>query len=193
MDPGATLLVTFVMIIVVTAVISTGIHIVKPGEIGFLYKRKKFLNYFRPGFIFGPPIVSRMYRLDATTLHILLKPPALKMRDEGEIRNLETEVMFDIADPSRVPIRSKGLGEEIRTLASSIFEETIPRMRSREHRDDAGAIAKELMICLNREVDKMGFRVAAVRVGNHLESSAVSKFDKAQILSWDDLSRKYAT
>ena len=52
MDTGVALLLTVIMIVIAIAIITTGIHIVKPGEIGFLYRGRKCLRHFGPAFVF---------------------------------------------------------------------------------------------------------------------------------------------
>jgi len=184
------LLIVVVVIVVVLAVMTTGVHIVRPGEIGFLYRRNKFLRLSGPALVFGPPFIGKMYRLNAKTLRILLERPAVKMMNEGTALNLKTEVTLDIVDPSMVPIRNGDLGAEVKRLASDAFKETISRMRSREDHNDPSAFAKELGNNLNRAVEKMGFRVASVKVGDHRQVSGIGELENAEIPSWDDMSRR---
>lgn len=187
------LLLLAIVIVAVFVVITTGVHIVRPGEIGFLYRRGKFLKHFGPAFVFGTPVISKMYRLNVKTLHILFEHPVSKVRDVGTTLNLKTEMTLDIADPSRVPIRDENLGAEVRRLASDAFEKTVSRMRSEEDRNDPSTIAKELRTSLNEAIERIGLRVAYLKVGEHEDDPPVGKLAGAKIPSWDDLSRTYET
>lgn len=187
------LLLLVIVIVTVFVVITTGVHIVRPGEIGFLYRRGKFLRHFGPAFVFGPPVISKMYRLNVKTLHIQFEPPMSKARNGGAILNLKTEMTLDIANPSRVPVRDQNLAAEVRRLTSDAFEKTVSRMRSEENHNDPSTIAKELRTNLNEAVERIGLRVTYLKVGEHQDGPPVDKFAGAKIPSWDDLSSKYGT
>jgi regulator of protease activity HflC (stomatin/prohibitin superfamily) len=179
MDPGVALLLTVIMIVVVIAIITTGIHIVKPGEIGFLYRGRKCLRHFGPAFVFSTPIVSKMYKVKTESFHILFEPP-----------NPRIEALLEIANPSRVPIAVKDLDSEIRNLASDTVRGRFTQMNAAMNRADFVVDAEELTLRLNKSFEKMGLRVSSVKVGEHEYTSPIDELAGAKILNWDDFSRR---
>ena len=179
MDEGTTLLVTLVMIVVVVAILTTGVHIVKPGEIGFVYRGRKFLRHSGPAFLMGPPIISKIYRMKAESLHIVF-----------ESSSPRTEVLLGIADPSRVPVTVEGLDSEIRNLSSKTIKEVLSRRKAGGNGTDLEVVAEEMRLGLNKSFENMGLSVNSVKVGDRHFGSPISESAGAKIPSWDDVSRK---
>ncbi len=177
MDSGVALLLTVTMIVI--AIITTGIHIVKPGEIGILYRGRKCLRHFGPSFVFSTPIVSKMYIVKAESFHIVFEPP-----------NPRVEVLLEIADPSRVPIAVKDLDFEIRNVATGTVRGRLTQTNAAMNRADLVVDAEELTLRLNKSFEKMGLRVGSVKVGEHEYTSPVDELAGAKILNWDDTSRR---
>jgi regulator of protease activity HflC (stomatin/prohibitin superfamily) len=179
MDDGVTLLVTLVMVIVVTGILTTGIHIVKPGEIGFMYRGRKFLRHSGPAFLMGPPIIGKIYRMKAESLHIVFESSSPRM-----------EILLGIADPSRVPITTQDLDSEIKDSTSKAVREVLSRTKSAGSQPDLKTLAEELKLRLDKSLEILGLRVRSIIVGGHSFDYPVNERSVIGIPDWDSLSSK---
>jgi len=184
------LLLVMVIICVVLGIMTTGIHIVRKGEIGFLYRGERFLRQFGPSFVVGPPIIGKMYRLDERALRITFGPSSPGRTYEGSAKNPRTEITLGIADPPRVPIRNADLSGEIRELVSETYRRATSRTRSWEEGNNPRELARELRTDLDRVLGKIGLRVTSLKVGDFLYDSTSTGLEGAGIPTWEDLSRR---
>ena len=157
MDEGFVLLITIMMIMVTIAVLTTGIHIIRPGEIGLIYRGKKFLRHSGPAFVMGPPIIGKVYRIKAKSLHIMFESPTSS--------SPSMEILLYIADPSRIPTTVKDLDSEIRGLASVAVNEARSRINAAGNPTDYAAVAEKMRLRLDKSFEKIGLKVSIIKVG----------------------------
>ena len=154
MDEGATLFVTLVMILVVTAILTTGIHIIRPGEIGFIYRGRKFLRHTGPAFVFGPPIIGRVYRVKVESLLIVVESSVPR-----------AEIQLGIADPSKVPMWAKKIESEIKTQVADLTLKALSRYGSDKSHLDTVAAAEDIKNRLDASVKDLGLTVVDLKLG----------------------------
>ena len=154
MDTGLELLILLVTIVVVLALLTTGIRIVRPGEIGFIYRGRTFLRHTGPAFIFAPPIIGRVYRVKEESLHIVV-----------ESSTPRTEIQLGIADPSKVPMWAKEIESEIRTEVSDLVLKALSRYGSGKSHLNTEATAEDIKSKLDMSVRNLGLTIVSVRLG----------------------------
>jgi regulator of protease activity HflC (stomatin/prohibitin superfamily) len=179
MDQGLTLLITIMVIMAVVTLLTTGVRVVKPGEIGFVYRGRKFLRHIGPAFVIAPPIIGKVYRMRVESLHAVFE--SLEPR---------TEILLDIANPSRVPITAQDLDSEIKDSTSKAVREVLSRTKSAGSQPDLKTLAEELKLRLDKSLETLGLRVKSIIVGNHSFDYPVNERSVTGIPDWDSLSRK---
>lgn len=170
------------MIVVMTltfATLMTGVHVVRPGEIGFVYRGRKFLGHTGPAFVLATPIIGRVYRMKAESLHVLV---------ESSVP--ETEILLEIADHSRFPIAEKDVDSEIRSRTSESVLEALSRQDTDGGFWDARTSAEDIRNRLNTSFKEMGLVVKYVRLGDHTLEVLDSSLARARILDFEDAVRR---
>ena len=143
-----------VAIAAVFAVMATMIHIVKPGEIGFVYRRGTFLRLIEPGhLIMIAPIIYKVHRMKTESLHVVVDSSTHRV-----------ELQLGIADPSRIPVTTKEVESETRSKASELVLKSLSRYGSDKNRLDTTAAAEEMKDGLNTILKDIGLRVEHLKV-----------------------------
>jgi len=144
------------VIIAVFAVLTTGVRIVKPGEVGFVYRGRRFIGFTGPAFVFAPPVVGRVYRMKEESLNIIV-----------ELSVPKTEVLLEIANPSIFPIAE----EDVLTKIRSEVSESVLRILSQRGADDRSldlsVAAEDIRKKLNTSFLEAGVIVKRVKVGGY--------------------------
>ncbi|MCJ7562886.1 MAG: hypothetical protein MUO84_07765 [Thermoplasmata archaeon] len=188
MDTLVAILVTITMVVVVLFILITGIHIIRPGQIGFLYRGKTFIRDFGPSIVFGPPLISRMYKINrGEVLHFILDSSSTGGRRARTTPGFEIEVTLDITDPSKVPVLKGDLKLEAHGIVSRAMEKAISHIERESETQDQAAIARELRIVLEKSLKVIGLRPAYIRAGNHKETTSINPLATARVPLWDDL------
>ena len=154
MDTSLELLILLVTIVVVFALLTTGIRIVRPGEIGFIYRGRTFLRHTGPALVFAPPIIGRVYRVKEESLHIVVESSVPR-----------TEIQLGIADPSKVPMWAKEIESEIKTKVSNHVLKALSRYGYSRNHLDPGAAAEDIKNRLDMSVKNLGLTIVSVRLG----------------------------
>ena len=153
MDTGSVLLILFVAIAAVGALMATMIHIVKPGEIGLVYRRGAFLRLIKPGHIvMAMPIIFKVHRVKTESLRIVVKSSTYG-----------AELRLGIADPSRVPVPVGEAGLETRNKASELVQKSLSRYGSDKDRLDTTA-AEEIENRLDTILRDEGLKVESLKI-----------------------------
>ena len=158
METGLGLLILLLAIVVVFALLTTGIRVVRPGEIGFVYRGRTFLRHTGPAFVFGPPIIGRVYRVKEESLQIVVESSVPR-----------TEIQLGIVDPTKVPMWAKELESEIRTKVSDIVLKALSRYGDSRSHLDTVAVAEEIKNELDMSVRELGLTIMYVRLGDSSE------------------------
>lgn len=153
MDTGLVLLILFVAIVVVSALMMTGIRIIRPDEIGFIYRRGRFLRLVQPGLIIAIPIILKVRRMKTESLNIVVESSANR-----------AELQLGIADPSRVPVTAEEIGSEAGNRASELLTKALSRYSSGNDHLDAAAAAKEIENRLDTPLRDIGLKVVDLRI-----------------------------
>lgn len=180
MTEGMILLVLLVAMAVTFSILMTGIHIVRQDEIGFVYRGKKFVQQSGPRIVVSTPIIGKVHRMKAKSLHITVEPS-----------NPRTEVILSIADPSKVPVTVKDLDFEIRNSISNAITKAPQFQESCRDSKDPSDIAENLKDMLDESLRDMGFVVKSLRFGNHVIETGGGMPAAVGIPNWDDVSRKF--
>lgn len=180
MDTSMVLLILFVVIVAVFALMATGIHIIRPGEIGFIYRRGRFLRLVQPGLAIAIPIILRVHRMRTESLNIVVESSAHR-----------AELQLGIADPSRVPITVDDMDSEIRDLASGVILKAPSLQDSNKNGKDQRDIAEDLKRRLDEAFKDMGLVVKSLRVGEYTVETHQNDMAAAGIPDWNDVSRRY--
>ena len=152
MDTGLVLL-TLLLIAAVFALMMTMAHIIRPGEIGFIYRRGAFLRLIEPGFLMAMPVIFRIYRMKTESLQIEVESSAHR-----------AELQLGIADPSRVPVTVGDVESETRNRASEVVLKTFSRYSSDKKYLDTTAAVEEIEDRLNKSLRDMGLEVVRLKV-----------------------------
>lgn len=154
MDTDLVLLLLVVAIAAVFALMATMIHIVKPGEIGFVYRRGTFLRLIEPGhLVMAAPIIFKVHRMKTESLHIVVDSSAHR-----------AELQLGISDPSRVPVTVEEVESETRNKASELVLKSLSRYGSDKNHLDTTAAAEEIENRLNTILRDIGFKVVYLKV-----------------------------
>ena len=153
MDTGLTLQMLLVAIAAAFALMATMIHIIKPGEIGFVYRRGTFFRLVEPSHIIMiAPIIYKVHRIKTESLHVVVDSSAHR-----------AELQLGIADPSRVPVPVGEAELETRNKASELVQKSLSRYGSDKDRLDTTA-AEEIENRLNTILRDVGLKVERLRV-----------------------------
>lgn len=180
MDDGTILLILFVTMVMVFSVLMTGFHIVRQDEIGFVYRGKKFVRHSGPGFVMSQPLIGKVHRMKAESLHIMVESPGVR-----------TEAILAIADPQRVPVTVNDMDSEIRNLASEVVLETPSLQDPGKNGKDQRDIAEDLKRRLDEAFKDIGLVVKLLRFGECSIETHQNELAAARIPDWDDLSRRF--
>jgi regulator of protease activity HflC (stomatin/prohibitin superfamily) len=154
MDTSSVLLILFVAIAAVFTLMATMIHIVRPGEIGFVYRRGTFLRLIEPGrLVMVAPIIFRIHRMKTESLHIVVESSAHR-----------AQLQLGIADPSRVPVTVEEVESETRNRASELVLRSLSRYGSDKNHLDTTAAAKEIENRLNTILRDIGLKVESLKM-----------------------------
>jgi len=148
--------VLLIPVIVVTAILTTGIRIVKPGEVGFVYRGRRFVGFTGPAFVFAPPVVGRVYRMKEESLHIVVESSVPK-----------TEVLLEIANPSIFPITEEGVLTKIRNQVSESVLKILSHRGADDKSQEDRTAADDIRNGLTSSFREIGLIVKRVKVGNH--------------------------
>ena len=141
------------LIAAVFALMMTMAHIIRPGEIGFIYRRGSFLRLIEPGFLMAMPVIFKVYRMKTESLQIVV---------ESSVHR--AELQLGIADPSRVPVAVGEVESEARNRASETVLKTLSRYSSNKKHLDLTAAVEETENRLNRSLRDIGLKVVHLKV-----------------------------
>jgi hypothetical protein len=154
MDASSLLLMLLVAIAAASALMATMIHLVRPGEIGFVYRRGTFLRLIEPGhLVMVAPIIFKIHRMKTESLHIVVESSAHR-----------AELQLGIADPSRVPVTVEEVESETRKKASELVLRSLSRYGSDKNHLDTTAAAKGIENRLNTILMDIGLKVDSLKM-----------------------------
>lgn len=151
MDTGLMLLM--LLIAAVFALVLTMTHIIRPGEIGFIYRRGTFLRLIGPSLNMAMPVIFKIYRMKTESLQIAV-----------ESSTHRAELQLGIADPSRVPVTVGDVESETRNRASEVVLKTFSRYSSDKKYLDTTASIEEIEDRLNKSLRDIGLEVVRLKV-----------------------------
>ena len=152
METGLVLLM-LLLIAAVFALMMTMTHIIRPGEIGFIYRRGTFLRFVGPSLNIAMPVIFKIYRMKTESLQI-----------EVESSTHRAKLQLGIADPSRVPVTVGDVESDARNRASEVVLKTFSRYSSDKKYLDTTAAVEEIEDRLSKSLRDIGLEVVRLKV-----------------------------
>ncbi len=162
MDPF-TLFLSILMAIIIVLIISKGIVVIKPWEVGIYVRLGKFVGILRPGVHWVPPFISVVDRLDLRTQVVDVPRQDVITRDNSPV-TVDAIVYFRVVDPKKAYFEVTDYRQAVIALAQTTLRSVIGDMELDEILYNRAAINSKLRQILDEATDKWGVRVETVEI-----------------------------
>jgi len=163
MDPAAIVALLILGLIVVFAILSSGIKIVQPYEQGIYMRLGRYIRVLNQGFNFVTPLINAVVKIDLRT-QVLDVPRQEVITKDNSPTNVDAIIYIKVIDPAKAFFQVTNYRTATIYLAQTTLRSIIGDMELDEILSNREKINLHLRDVLDEATDKWGVKVEAVEI-----------------------------
>ncbi len=171
---GLEYFLAILLAIIIVLLISYGLVVIKPWEVGIYIRLGQFAGVLKPGVHWVPPFISTIHRIDLRTQVVDVPRQDVITRDNSPV-TVDAIVYFRVIDPKKAFFEVTDYRAAVISLAQTTLRSVIGDMELDEILYNRAAINARLRQILDEATDKWGVRVETVEIREVEPSPRVKK------------------
>jgi regulator of protease activity HflC (stomatin/prohibitin superfamily) len=152
-----------VVTVIVLAIMSTGLFIIKSNEQGLFFRMGHFVKVLPPGLNFVPPLVSEVKRVD-TSLQSLSASFDDLLSNDGKRFALKMMVHYRVVDPKKAVLETPSYVEVVKEVAGNSVRVAARKVDRDNFWTNSNQIREDLGTEIGKTVSMYGIAVSTVEL-----------------------------